>query len=143
LAITHDGLFSDNSAEAFRLSSVKAADGTYQLLYQARSLANMTILNESQSVEFSDEIVLVDRLDKIQFRYFGWSSYGDKQSQSADNLVGEIKWYDVFSGIDKQLTPEKIVLELSQGDKHMPITVNLDHTAERWLRSYFDETQSD
>jgi prepilin-type N-terminal cleavage/methylation domain-containing protein len=143
LAITHDGLFTDNSAEAFRLSSVKAADGTYQLLYQARSLANMAIINESQSVEFSDEIVLVDRLDKIQFRYFGWSSYGDKKSQSADNLVGEIKWYDVFSGIDKQLTPEKIVLKLTQGDKHIPISVNLDHDADRWLSSYFDETQSE
>jgi prepilin-type N-terminal cleavage/methylation domain-containing protein len=141
LAITHDGMFTPNSAEAFRLSSVKAADGTYQLLYQARAMAKGSILNESQSIEFSDEIVLVDQLDKISFRYYGWSSYTDKISQTADNLVGGVSWYSVFSGIDKQITPERIMVELSQGKKKIPILVNLDNNADRWLSSYFDDSQ--
>ena len=107
LAITHDGLFEQDAAEAFRLSSIKTVDGKYKLLYQAKSLAKDFILTESQEIIFDKEITLIEGLDDVAINYFGWSSYLDKKSRTADNLVGEVKWYPTFSGIDKTITPGK------------------------------------
>lgn len=143
LAVTHDGLFSQNSAEAFRLSSVKTSDGTYQLLYQAKSLEHTAILTESQEIIFTNEIILLDNLNKIEFYYYGWSSYQEKKSRTADNQAGSKKWYEVYSGIDKQLTPEKIEIKLTQGKKQITINLNLDTQTDRWLASYFDGNNND
>ena len=139
LAITHDGLFSQNSAEAFRLSTLQTPEGKFKLLYQAKSLANTTILTESQSVDFTQQLILADELDGIQFQYFGWSSFQDKRNRTFDDYSERQQWYNTYSGIDKQLTPEKIKVQLTQGEKTISFIINLDSNPERWLASYFDQ----
>lgn len=139
LAITHDGLFSTDAAEIFRLSTTKDANGKSSLLYQAKSLAMDNILTESQSVEFDHQLVLATQFDGITFNYYGWSSYQDKKNYNLENLVGEHQWYKNFSGLDKQLIPEKVEIILTKADKKMTILVNLDNNTERWLSSYFNE----
>jgi len=139
LAITHDGLFSRDAAEAFRLTAVKTDNGKFKLLYQAKSLIDTAILTESQSIEFTVQLVLAEQLDRISFQYFGWSSFQDKKGRNADNLIGQHQWYSKYSGIDKQLMPEKIEVQLTQGEKTITFLINLDSTSERWLTPYFDQ----
>jgi prepilin-type N-terminal cleavage/methylation domain-containing protein len=138
LSITHDGLFSNDSAEAFRLTVVKTQTGKYNLLYQAQSLENTAILTESQGIEFTQELVLAEQFDQISFTYFGWSSYYDKRANDYETKVGQHMWYSRYSGLDRQLNPEQIKVLLTQNEKTMTILISLDQTTGRLLSSYFD-----
>ena len=137
LAITHDGLFSQNAAEAFRLTVVKQENDKYQLVYQAQSLGGGNIISASQQIEFGDSLVLFDGLDRVEFGYYGWRSFKVKGNASGSRV--QPQWYSVFSGLDKQITPEKITLTLTQGSREITLSVSLDRNTERWLSPYFDE----
>lgn len=140
LAITHDGLFAQNAPEVFRLSAIKTPEGKFKLLYQAKSLIDTTVLTESQSIEFTQQLILAEQLDNITFQYFGWSSFAEKNGRSFDNLIGEHQWYNRYSGIDQQLTPEVIQVQLTQDEKIITFTIHLDEKPERWLSPYFDQS---
>jgi len=139
LAITHDGLFSQSSTEAFLLSSIKTEDGKFKLLYQAKSLADTTILNESQEIEFKQQLILAEQMDDIKFQYFGWSSFQDKKRPVTENFTEQSKWFTSYSGIDRQLTPEKIEVKLTQGENNITFVIRLDANAERWLTPYVSQ----
>jgi prepilin-type N-terminal cleavage/methylation domain-containing protein len=138
LSITHDGLFSNDGAEAFRLSVVKTKTGKFNLLYQAKTLADMAILTESQNINFDHQLLLAEQFDEISFSYFGWYSFFEKQKVSAEYNPKLPRWSEKFSGLDKQLIPEKITVNLKQDGKTMTLLISLDQKVERLLAPYFD-----
>ncbi|WP_281556952.1 prepilin-type N-terminal cleavage/methylation domain-containing protein [Thalassomonas sp. RHCl1] len=138
-AITHDGLFSQASAEAFRLSAVKREDDKYALIYQAKPLHALTINTASQSIDFSDKITLFDGLDKIEFQYFGWTSFVERSGANTGKNASKPQWFTIFSGLDNQTFPEKLTLSLYREEKQIDFLIALDTDVARWLSPYFNE----
>lgn len=137
LAVTHDALFSSGVSEAFRLSAIKNTSGKFDLVYQSMPLLNTNITTEKQTIEFVNRITLLNNLDNIYFRYYGWPSFRIKSDRTVENLTLK-KWYETFSGLDNQLTPEKLELFIVIGEKKLTFVIELDKEPERWLSNYFD-----
>ncbi|WDE03951.1 hypothetical protein SG34_021650 [Thalassomonas viridans] len=139
LAITHDGLFSQASAEAFRLMAMKTDDEKYKLIYQAKPLNALTINTASQSIDFSDKITLFTGLDRIEFQYFGWASFVEKSQASTGKNAPKPRWFTVFSGLDNQTFPERLRLTLYRDEKQIDFLITLDTNMARWLSPYLSE----
>ncbi|MBQ4849240.1 type II secretion system protein J [Pseudoalteromonas sp. MMG012] len=134
LAVTRNGLFSEEHPEVFRISLVKKADQYYQLVYQSTSINNYLLLKTDQEIEFEHQIVLLDHLVSASFRYFGLESL----VQATSAPVPSMQWFHTFSGIDNQLIPRYTELALisAVGESQLLGRHNSESFGE--LSSYFE-----
>ncbi len=139
LAVSRAGLFSGGYPEIFRLTANKNAAGKVDLIYQSSSTENILLTGTDQNIDFSKTLVLFTDLDEITFNYFGWSHLYDKNS--LEKLNKAALWSTDFSGIDRQLMPERYSITLVKSGSAITIPVQLESTPERWLSPYFKENQ--
>ncbi len=140
LAVSNSGLFSGHFPEIYRLTTVKNEMGLYDLVYQAESTENTLLTSTEQVISFSRKIKLFENLDAVSISYYGWPHYYEKTKSIDDaegGAVSRAKWFDVFSGIDNQIMPEKLLITLTKANKELVIPVQLDHDSQRLLSPYF------
>ena len=139
LGVSRAGLFSGNYPEIFRLTANKKANGKVDLIYQSSSTEHILLTGTDQNIDFSKTLILLTDLDEVTFNYFGWSHLYDKNAIIKSNEVAQ--WSTDFSGIDRQLMPEKYSITLVKSGSTITIPVQLQTTPERWLAPYFKENQ--
>jgi prepilin-type N-terminal cleavage/methylation domain-containing protein len=138
LAVSRGGLINSDYPEIFRLTALPNQNDKFDLIYQSVSTQTTLLLNTLQEIEFLQRIVLMHDLDDIQFRYFGWPSFQSKNLSTEENAAAQ-SWYARYSGVDKQLNPEKIEVQLTQGDKVIRFSVRLDESSQRFLEHYLSD----
>lgn len=136
LAVSNIGLFSNHYPEIFRLTTVEKENGLVDLIYQSESTKNILLTGTDQSIEFTKKIILFTDLDSVVFNYFGWDNIFVKNSRAESGIIQ--RWYNNYSGIDKQLMPELFTLILVKGGKRLSFPIVLEADSEHWLSPYFD-----
>lgn len=136
LAVSRSGLFSGEYPEIFRLTTVEKKDGKVDLLYQSSSTKNTLLVGTNQSIEFTRQLTLFTDLDSVRFNYYGWSHLYKKNAENHD--LNELKWFDRFSGIDKQIMPQSYEVVIMRAGKSLKISVLLEQKSERWIPAYLE-----
>jgi prepilin-type N-terminal cleavage/methylation domain-containing protein len=139
LGITYNGLFTMDKPEVFRLSVSKNDDQTFELLYQAKPLIDSTVVSASQEITFTNNIVLLDNLDEISFRYLGWPHFTDADSSANTSNISSPIWSSSYSALDSQIMPEKIALFIRKEDREITFNIALSLNSARWMSHYWDE----
>lgn len=109
LAITKRGLIDTQNPEIFRLTAVQNPQGKYDLVYQAISGSELLLINTEQNIEFTQQKTLLTNLDEVNISYFGWQNLDE---MSIGEPQFKAQWQNTYSGIDQQLTPQKIQITL-------------------------------
>jgi len=135
LAISRAGFFNTPFPEIFRLTTVEKENGKVDLVYQSISTESFLLTGTEQNINFSKQIILFSDLDKVSFRYYGWSHLTEKTSIEFPKKKPQ--WFQRFSGIDKQLMPQQYQLTLIKSDQRLSIPVTLELKPERWLSPYY------
>ena len=138
LAISDSGIYQTQHAAIFRLSVIKNSDNKYDLIYQATSDENILLLSTEQELIFEKTTVLFKSLDNITFSYYGYKSYNSLMKQYLDEnfYTAKKQWSTVFSGIDKQLLPTLMKLELTKNNQNITAYFNYDEDSSKWITSY-------
>jgi len=136
LAVTRAGMFSNEYPEVFRISTLKNNKGSFDLVYQSISTANILLLGINQEINFTHKIILLKGLNSVQFEYFGWENLKGKRDG-----IGFEKWFVKYSGIDSQLTPQKMKVKLMKNGNAIQFPIHLELNPERWLGFYMEEIE--
>lgn len=139
LAVSRAGLFSDKFPEIFRLTTLKKENDKVDLVYQSASTENILLTGTNQEIIFDKKLILFSDLDQVIFSYYGWSHLYIKNSDDKKNEKPQ--WFDRYSGIDNQLTPEKYRVTLVKEGVSLTIPVTLEANPERWLAPYYKDNQ--
>jgi len=134
LAITDRGIFNRDYPEIFRLSIVRNESGTLDIVYQARTTQNFVLTGTDQYIPFEHEVTLFRGLSAAEFAYFGWDNLSVKSEG-----VARPRWFDRYSGIDRQLMPGMIILSLSDQDRSLQLVSSINPNVELWLAPYLDD----
>lgn len=140
LSVSRAGLFSGDYPEIFRLTSLNKENGKVDLIYQSASTKNVLLIGTNQEIQFTKKLTLFTDLDSVNFNYYGWSHLYDKNDLQNSSKKAP-QWTERFSGIDKQLIPEKYTVTLVKDGKDITIPITLDANPERWLAPYYKENQ--
>jgi prepilin-type N-terminal cleavage/methylation domain-containing protein len=133
LAITKRGLIDTQNPEIFRLTAIQNPQGKYDLVYQAISGSELLLINTEQNIEFTQQKTLLTNLDEVTINYFGWQSLDEMASQ----VPGvEPQWQASYSGIDQQLTPQKIQVTLIKNQQTLVFYNQLDSESNKWFGNY-------
>mgnify|MGYP005990255515 CR=1 FL=1 len=133
LAITKVGLIDTQNPEIFRLTAVQNPQGKYDLVYQAISGSELLLINTEQNIEFTQQKTLLTNLDEVNISYFGWQSL----DQMASQVPGiEPQWQASYSGIDQQLTPQRIQVTLIKNQQTLVFYNQLDSESNKWFGNY-------
>ncbi|WP_340680300.1 prepilin-type N-terminal cleavage/methylation domain-containing protein [Paraglaciecola sp.] len=141
LAVSRGGLVNTEFPEIFRLTAVANANNKYDLVYQAASTQDVLLLNTQQVIDFEDGFVIMQNLDKVEFNYFGWPSYQLKNNAVEEDGSEKASWYTNYSGVDWQLNPEKIELNITFGEQIAHLVVSLDINSQRFLEHYLSDVE--
>jgi prepilin-type N-terminal cleavage/methylation domain-containing protein len=133
LAITKRGLIDTQNPEIFRLTAVQNTHGKYDLVYQAISSSELLLINTEQNIEFSEQKILLTNLDDVNISYFGWQNLDQKASKTPGV---EPQWQASYSGIDQQLTPQKIKVTLIKNKQPLQFYSQLDSESNKWFGNY-------
>lgn len=109
LAISKVGLLDTQNPEIFRLTAVQNPQGKYDLVYQAISGSELLLINTEQNIEFTQQKTLLTNLDEVNISYFGWQNLDE---MSIGEPQFKAQWQNTYSGIEQQLTPQKIQITL-------------------------------
>lgn len=133
LAITKRGLINNQYPEIFRLTAVQNESGKYDLVYQAVPGSELLLINTEQNIEFRYKKTLLTNLDEVNISYFGWKSL----DQMAMQIPGvQPTWQTTYSGVDQQLTPQKIQVTLVKNQQPLIFYSQLDGEPNRWFGNY-------
>ncbi|PCC11815.1 PulJ/GspJ family protein [Pseudoalteromonas sp. JB197] len=133
LAISKVGLLDTQNPEIFRLTAVQNPQGKYDLVYQAISGSELLLINTEQNIEFTQQKTLLTNLDEVNISYFGWQSLDEMASQVPEI---EPQWQASYSGIDQQLTPQKIKVTLIKNQQSLVFYNQLDQESNTWFGNY-------
>ncbi|MBH0025411.1 MULTISPECIES: prepilin-type N-terminal cleavage/methylation domain-containing protein [unclassified Pseudoalteromonas] len=133
LAITKRGLIDTQNPEIFRLTAVQTPNGKYNLVYQAISGSELLLINTEQNIEFTRQKILLTNLDEVTINYFGWKNLDEMAMQTPGVLP---TWQNTYSGIDQQLTPQKIKVTLVKNQQPLTFYSQLDKEANTWFSNY-------
>lgn len=139
LSVSRSGLFSQNYPEIFRLTTVRKESGLYDLVYQSASTKQVLLLSPLQNIQFAQTITLFENVQEVNFSYFGWEDYME-YANSSETLT-PASWRNKYSGIDQQLLPLQMKVELKIDDKYTSFNVNFDRRTLRYLSPYIDKTE--
>ncbi|MFT5529040.1 MAG: prepilin-type N-terminal cleavage/methylation domain-containing protein [Alteromonadaceae bacterium] len=133
LAITKRGLINTQHPEIFRLTAVQNENGKYDLVYQSVSGSELLLINSEQNIEFTHKKTLLTNLDEVNISYFGWKSL----DQMAMQIPGvKPTWQTTYSGVDQQLTPQKVQVTLVKNKQPLIFYSQLDSEPNRWFGNY-------
>jgi prepilin-type N-terminal cleavage/methylation domain-containing protein len=141
LAVSRGGLVNNDFPEIFRLTAVQNANNKYDLVYQSASTQDILLLDTQQTIEFDNRFVVMADLDKVEFRYYGWPGFQLKNNAAEDDDTIKAAWYADYSGVDWQLNPEKIELNITLGDQIAHLIVSLDINSQVFLEHYFSDIE--
>tara|TARA_B100001059_G_scaffold21424_1_gene17251 strand:- start:1911 stop:2591 length:681 start_codon:yes stop_codon:yes gene_type:complete len=133
LAITKRGLINSQYPEIFRLTAVQNKNGKYDLVYQSVSGSELLLINTEQNIEFTHKKTLLSNLDEVNISYFGWKNLDQMAMQ---NSGVEPTWQSTYSGVEQQLTPQKIQLTLVKNKQPLMFYSQLDSEPNRWFGNY-------
>lgn len=133
LAITKRGLVDTQNPEIFRLTAVQNPSGLYDLVYQAISGSQLLLINTEQNIEFTQQKTLLTNLDELNISYLGWKSLDEMAMQSPGVTP---TWQNTYSGIDQQLTPQKLKVTLVKNNQSLTFYSQLDKEANTWFSNY-------
>jgi len=133
LAITKRGLINSQYPEIFRLTAVQNESGKYDLVYQAVSGSELLLINTEQNIEFTQQKTLLTNLDEVKISYYGWKNL-DKMATGEPEF--KPYWQNRYSGIDQQLTPQKIQVTLIKNQQPLVFYSQLDSEPNRWFGNY-------
>lgn len=133
LAITKRGLIDTQHPEIFRLTAVQNKNGKYDLVYQAVSGSELLLINSEQNIEFTYKKTLLTNLDEVNITYFGWKNL-DQMAMQTPGV--EPIWQNRYSGIDQQLTPQKIQVTLLKNQQPLMFYSQLDTKSNTWYGNY-------
>ncbi len=136
LSISRSGLFSQYYPEVFRLSTLKKDNGLYDLIYQSVSTEHLLLLSPQQNIEFEHTVTLLEDIQNVSFSYLGWDDYME-YADSSETLKPPL-WRSDFSGIDRQLLPLQMEVEIKIDEKLINFKVHFDRRTLRYLSSYVD-----
>ena len=133
LAMTKRGLIDTQHPEIFRLTTVQNKNGKYDLVYQSVSGSELLLINSEQNIEFTQQKTLLTNLDEVNISYFGWKNV---DQMATGEPAFKPYWQDRYSGIDQQLTPQKIQVTLVKNQQPLVFYNQLDSEANRLFGNY-------
>ena len=139
LTVSRNGFFSNDFPEIFRLTTVSKDNGLVDLVYQSTSTENILLTGTDQEINFTNELLLFSDLEQVQFQYFGWQSLQYKRNDA--ELVITQQWFSDYSGIDKQLMPQQILVTLTKANKKLSVPIHLEQRPEKWLGYYMEDIE--
>lgn len=137
LAVTSNGLFSNGEPEIFRLELIENKNQKFDLVYQAVSTNESFLLSTEQEIQFTKELIVLKDIDDITFSYLGWDSLAEKSRRQSNR--SHLKWYSKYSGIDANLIPEGMKVNLVLEKKVLAFNVHFQHDVENLLSPYISE----
>ena len=125
--ITNSPLFSNETAVVeFK---VLQQDGHYSLVYNEATMSESLLLQQSDTITWQQQVVLIDNLQRISFEYFGWknldevlSNYSKDEDDDPTVVLAKPQLYQ------KHVMEERRIL---------PISININMTAENGEKSDF------
>lgn len=133
LAVTKNGLFSDEYPEIFRLSIKSNSNGKYSVFYQSKSTKNILFKNISQEIIFDNQVELLNNLNDFSIEYQGFEHY---LKMSGDDLSYDPKLSETFSGLNTQLMPTKINIKIKKEEKELVSSFLYDKDSFRLIEEY-------
>jgi len=95
------------------LRQTQTEDRRYSLVYSETGLDNEIIKNGTALPAFSHEIVLMEKIENLKFRYYGIQSY--KWSAEAMRREPVMGWSREYQGKIQNAIPEIIEIEIGYG----------------------------
>lgn len=137
LGVTETGIFSGKYSEVFRLSLEPKKNGLYDLVYQSTSLQSEPILTAQQTIDFTHSHVLLENVQALSFSYKGWESLPLMPLQKEQGQEAGVS--DAFSGIDRQLMPIELSVNLKLNDETLEFSLNIERDALQHISLYLQE----
>tara|TARA_R110000772_G_scaffold154487_1_gene265506 strand:+ start:9023 stop:9718 length:696 start_codon:yes stop_codon:yes gene_type:complete len=136
LAVSQAGIYDNDAPEIFRLTALKKAEGSFDLIYQSTSTKITMLKKTNQNIEFTKTLILFSGLDNVVFNYYGWNHFDDKSNSNGANKQ---TWYSKYSGIDRKYMPSKMTLTLTMNGKDLILPISLQQDVEKWLSPYIEK----
>ncbi len=125
--ITNSPLFSNETAVVeFK---VLQQDGHYSLVYNEATMSGSLLLQQSDTITWQQQVVLIDNLQRISFEYFGW-----KNLDEVLNNYSKDEDDDPLAVLAKPQLYQKHIMEER---RILPISININMTAENGEESDF------
>ncbi len=115
VAVSSDSLFGNGSYAVIRFSVRQDADGTFDLLYEESPMDEDVLRSTSQSLVFSEPLVLMSDLRNPKFEFLGWSSVRDKFGADGKPPL-PASWSSTYDGFETALSPLKTRLVFTGAD---------------------------
>lgn len=139
LSLTKTGVIYPENAEIFRLTTVRNSQGKLDLVYQSVAFRDNLILQTQTQINFKHKLTLLTDLDDVVFRYFGWENFNVKKADIEQNAIRQKNWFSSYSGVDRQLMPEKVEVIVEKAGKSMRIQIELDPNSDRHLTHFYSQ----
>lgn len=141
LALTGNGLLNSERLEVFRLTVVENENDKYDLVLQLNNGDGMLLTSTEQEIVFDFKKTLFKDLDQVLFGYYGYENFQAKNLSSEDENVQAptASWLPEYSGIERQLMPEKLGIVLVYQGKELSFTSELDENSQRFIEHYMSQ----
>lgn len=110
-AVTQSPIVNPGALAVIRVFREKAADGSFQLVYEEASLRAILLMDAEQELPFAHRIVIAKALPQLGFQYQQTSN--EVNDAFPDQLVRVRKWLPQFDGLLLRTHPTKIQLNIN------------------------------
>jgi prepilin-type N-terminal cleavage/methylation domain-containing protein len=114
--VTESPIFTPGEPAVIRIFREREPEAeTWRLVYEEASLKGILLRSASQTLPFSNRLVILRALPSLEFRYFGWRSRAYRLVDEGPSSVGP-EWFEEYDGIARQQQPKRIALSLGASE---------------------------
>ncbi|REL30231.1 prepilin-type N-terminal cleavage/methylation domain-containing protein [Thalassotalea euphylliae] len=128
VAITTKSLYSQELPTIFRLSLKQQEDLSYALIYEEQPANNaQAFTHMSQRRKFSKTTVLLEKLEFLEFSYFGHENIDEK------NSARPMRWWTSFNALNRRVMPQRLNIKFGLLGAEQNLQVKLTEIDSRVL----------
>jgi prepilin-type N-terminal cleavage/methylation domain-containing protein len=131
ITVTQRPFFSSGKPSMIRLSIVQNTDFSFGLVYEEAQMT-VPLTKIVQQHVFNRKVRLIDHLTDIKFSYLGHEDINSRTNK------GQLKWWQSFNGLNRQILPQAIRLTMKIEDKEEEIDFLLNQVDQRTVVLFRD-----
>lgn len=124
--VTQNGIFSPDAPALVRLFRESIDGRAFQLVYEEAPLANESLRRADQVVPFKHRLVILSRVQTLEFRYFGLGSPEERLGDVIDGAVAAPRWWGEYDGMDRFQHPLRLELNIDGHRTDFPLPDRTD-----------------
>jgi prepilin-type N-terminal cleavage/methylation domain-containing protein len=120
--VTESPIVETGAPAVIRLFAEKERDGSFSLFYEEAPLTEVRLQDADQKLPFRYRMLIADKLQRISFKYFGWSSLQERLEAADGFRQGGPTWATSFDGLKASQHPDRIGISLDSFEAFFPVT---------------------